>query len=88
MTYHTNPFIIASIKWVLGENFIGCEDPYHVNTNITSRFIASLLDIVVPKHLVLQLTEEIFYDKHLDGMEEVVHYADPIWGIPTTSNLR
>lgn len=41
------PLIIAAIKLVLGKNFINDMDQYRVNTNISSHFMASLLDTSV-----------------------------------------
>ncbi|XP_057869281.1 acidic leucine-rich nuclear phosphoprotein 32-related protein 1-like [Cryptomeria japonica] len=88
MRTHSNPIVIDAIKWVLGDDFVGSEDRYCVNTDITSRFVTSLLDIGLSKHLAVQLTDLIFLEKYLGGLEEVVAFADPIRGIATTSNLR
>ena len=38
-------FVIAAVKMVLGRAFLENGNRYHVNTDITSQFLASLLDL-------------------------------------------
>lgn len=36
----------------------------------------------------MQLTNLLFHEKYLGGLEEVIAFVDPIWGIPVALNLR
>lgn len=88
MTRRKNPLIIATIKWVLGEDFISNPDRYRVNTDICSRFLASLLDYGQSRLLTTQLTQALFPLDYLGGLEDVVAYHVPFLGLPVTSDLE
>lgn len=59
-----------------------------VNTDIYSWFVASLLDFNVSKHLIVHLTEVLFPQLYLGGLDEVVDVVVPYVGIPIASELR
>lgn len=52
--------IISAVKWVLGEDFIDNADWYHVNIDICSCFVASLLDFGLARLLASHLTKVLF----------------------------
>lgn len=80
--------IIASIKWVLGEDFIDDVDRYRVNTDICSRFMASLLDDGKNDYLVMELTQTLFPLEYLGGLEVIVQYFVPFRGLPLVLDLQ
>lgn len=88
MTRRKNPLIVAAIKWVLGEDFIDNVNQYHVNTDICSCFVASLLDSRLAGLLTSQLTKALFSQDYLGGLEDVVAYYVPFKGLPLASDLR
>lgn len=47
-----------------------------------------MLDIGIPKPMILHLVKEIFPQKYLNGLREVVENVAHGGGIPTASNLR
>lgn len=72
MKWCKNPLIITTIKWVLDKDFIDDMDKYHVNTDISSHFIASLLDTMMIGYLISELTKALFSLNYLSGLEEMV----------------
>lgn len=60
MTKNKHSLSIIAIKWVLGQDFLEYEDKYRVNTDVCSHFVTSMLDIGIPKPLILCLVKEIF----------------------------
>lgn len=76
------------MKWVLGWDCLEYEDNYRVITKIFSHFVMSMLDIGIPKPLVLKLVQEIFPKKYLNGLGEVVANVAYGVGFPMTSNLK
>lgn len=60
--------IIATIKWVLGEDFIDNMDQYHVNTDICLHFVASLLDSRMVGLLTSKITKVLFSQNYLEGV--------------------
>lgn len=57
MTKNKHSLALIAMKWVLGRDYLEYEDKYWVNTNICSHFVASMLDIGIPKPLVLKLVK-------------------------------
>lgn len=68
LTRQRNSLITAAIKWVLGKDFIDDIDRYHVNTDIFSRFVASLLDAGTSNYLTTKLTKMLFPSDYLGGL--------------------
>lgn len=83
-----NPLIIFAIKWVLGKDFLNNPNRYRVNTNICSRFIASLLDYGQSGVLTTLLTWVLFPKDYLGGLNDVVAYHVPFLGLPVVSDLE
>lgn len=79
---------IISIKWVLGRYFLEYKDKYRVNIDVCYHFITSMLNIRIPKPLILHLVKEIFPKKYLNGLGEVIENATYDGGIPTASDLQ
>lgn len=88
MTKNKHLLAIIAMKWVLGWDCLKYEDKYRVNTDVHSHFVASMLDIGIPKPLILCLVKEVFPRKYLNGLREVVANATYGRGIPTASDLR
>lgn len=88
MTKKKHLLSIIAIKWVLGWYFLEYEDRYRVQTDVCSHFVASMLDIGIPKPLILCLVKEIFPKKYLNGLREVIANTTYGGGILTVSNLR
>ena len=65
-------FIITAMKMVLGCEFLENENRYHVNTDITSQFLASLLDLREARVDILFLPRKTFKEKYLGNDIEVV----------------
>jgi hypothetical protein len=59
-----------------------------VNTDIISHFVASLIDIQVPKWKILRLTKAFFLKRYLGGLGEVVTNIVSRLGLLRSSNLR
>lgn len=88
MTKNKHSLDIIAMKWVLGRDYVEYKDKYRVNIDICSHFVMSLLDIQVPKPMILHLTLEIFLKCYLGGLGEVVANVVYGLGLPTTSDLR
>lgn len=88
MTKNKHSLDIIAMKWVLGHDFLEYEDKYRVKTDVCSHFVASMLDIAIPKPLILRLVKEIFPKKYLNDLEEVVVNVAFDGGIPTSSDLK
>lgn len=76
------------MKWFIGRDCIEYQDKCYVNTNIFSNFVASMLDIGIPRPLILKLVKEIFQKKYLNELGEVVAHSAYGVGLPTTSDLQ
>lgn len=63
MMKNKHSLTLIATKWVLGRDCLEYKHKYRVNTNIFSHFIASMLDIGIPRPLVLRLLKEIFTKK-------------------------
>lgn len=50
-----NDSILEAIKMALGDEFLVAKEHYHINTNILSRFVVSLLDLGGSRSIVLVL---------------------------------
>lgn len=87
MTKNKHSLAIVAMKWVLGRDYIEYEDTYIFNTDVCSQFVASMLDIQVPKPLILFLELEIFPKMYLVGLGEVVENVAFGIGLPTSSDL-
>ncbi|GLJ36644.1 hypothetical protein SUGI_0737230 [Cryptomeria japonica] len=61
-----NDLVLATVKWVLGKDFLASEDRYRVNSNIASRFVGSLLDLGAPKDIIARMTMGLF-EKEITG---------------------
>lgn len=88
MTKNKHYLVLIAIKWVLGKDYIEYEEKYWVNTDTCSHFVASMLDINVPRPLILKLVKEIFSKKYLNGTTEVVAHVAYEVGLPSASDLR
>lgn len=88
MTKNKHLLVLVAIKCVLGKDCVEYEDKYRVNTDVCSHFVVSMLDICVPRPLILKLVKEIFPKNYLNGLGEVVTHAAYGIGLPTTSDLR
>lgn len=88
MMKNKHSLVSVAIKWVLGKDCIEYGDKYRVNTDVCSHFVASMLDICVPRPLFLKLVKEIFPKKYLNGLGEVVAHAAYGVGLSSASDLR
>lgn len=88
MTKRKNPLIIVAIKWVLGEDFMDNVDHYRVNSDICSRFVASLLGVETSGYKASGLTRALFSRDYLGGLEEVVAYYIPFRCLPLATDLQ
>lgn len=70
------------------EDFTGNPNRYRVNTDICSRFVASLLDYGQSGLLATHLTQALFPLDYLGGLEDLVAYHVPFLGLPMASNLE
>ena len=75
-------FVIAAVKMVLGRAFLENGNRYRVNTDITSQFLASLLDFKGSKVDILLLLRKTFKVEYLGDDIDIVAHAELGVGIP------
>lgn len=80
-------FTNEAVRMVLGRDFLCNENRYHVKTDITSKFLASLLDIGGDKVDMLMLIRKVFKEDFLGDDVTVVILAEVGVGTPWTSEL-
>ena len=81
-------FIIANMKIVLGCDLLENENRYRVNTNITSQFLASLLDLEEAKVDILLLLRKAFKVEYLGDDIDIVAHAELGVGIPWIGEIQ
>ena len=81
-------FIIATMKMVLGNEFLENENRYCVNTNITSQFLASLLDLKEVRVDILLLLRKTFKVEYLGDDIDIVAHAKLGVGIPWVGEIH
>ena len=81
-------FFIAAIKKVLGHEFLENENRYRVNSDITSQFLASLLDLKEARAKIVVLLRKIFKVVYLGDDIEIVAHAVLGVGIPWVSEVH
>ena len=74
--------IIHAIKMVLGHEFLVNENRYHVNTNLTSHFLASLLYLGEKSVQIFFLLRRVFKPKYLDDDINIVAHIEIGGGDP------
>jgi hypothetical protein len=81
-------FVIAAVKMVLGREFMENENRYRVNSDITSQFLASLLDLGEPRVESVLLLRKIFKAVYLGDVIEIVAHAVLGVGIPWAGEVH
>lgn len=81
-------FVIASVKMVLGWEFMENENRYHVNSDITSQFLASLLDLGEARVETVLLLRKIFKIVYLGDDIDIVAHAILGVGIPWVGEVH
>jgi hypothetical protein len=80
-------FTKEAIRMVLGREFLENENRYRVNTDISSRFMASLLDLGGEKVEILMLLRKVFRKEYLGDDVNVLVFAEIGFGIPWANDL-
>lgn len=80
-------FTIEAAMMILGRRFVESGERYRVNSDITSRFVASLLDLQASKEMIAQLSHLIFKSAFLQGLEVVLVASHLGEGIPLPRDL-
>jgi hypothetical protein len=81
-------FVIAAVKMVLGHEFLENENWYRVNSDITSQFLASLLDLGEARAEIVVLLRKIFKIVYLGDDIEIVSHAILGVGIPWAGEVH
>ena len=81
-------FFIAAIKMVLRCEFLENENRYRVNNDITSQFLASLLDLGEARAEIVVLLRKIFKIVYLGDDIEIVSHAILGVGIPWAGEVH
>ena len=81
-------FVIAAVKMVLGHEFLENENRYCVNSDITSQFLASLLDLGEARAEIVVLLRKIFKVVYLGDEIEIVSHAILGVGIPWAGEVH
>lgn len=83
---HSEPTIILAVKMILGSGHLNREEYPRDNTNISSRFITSLLELKLAKQAVWSLTKKLFPDEILQELQEILSKALHDSGAPRPSD--
>ena len=68
-------FIFHAMKMVLGRELLENENRHHVNTNIASHFLASLLNVGGERFDILMLLRKNFKEEYMDNDIEVISHV-------------
>ncbi|XP_057817450.2 uncharacterized protein LOC131030597 [Cryptomeria japonica] len=79
--------VILAVKMTLGRSHLERKEYYRDNTQISSRFVASLLDVQVQNGEVRDLARSLFRLELLGGLGKVLGYAVLGVGIPRPGDL-
>ena len=75
-------FIIHSMEVVMGHNYLENENRYHVKIDITSQFLASLLDLGEVRVDILLLLRKTFKAEYVGNDIDIVSHLELGVGIP------
>ena len=81
-------FVIATVKMVLGQEFLENVNRYCVNTDITSQFLASLLDLREVRVDILLLLRKTFKAKYLGNDIDIIAHVELGVGIPWAGEIH
>ena len=85
---HVVHFVIATVKMVLGWAFLENGNRYHINTDIASQFLVSLLDLKGSKVNILLPLRKMFKVEYLgDDIDIVAHAKLGVW-IPWADKIH
>ena len=71
-TYVQSPFIFHAIFMVLSHEFLRNNKRYHVSTDITSHFLASLLDLGGSQINIVMLLHNVFKETILEDYVKIL----------------
>lgn len=74
------PTIILAIKLILGSGHISKKEYPHKNTNISFRFVTSLMDLKLDKQEVWTLTKNLFPNDILLELQEILNKTQHDFG--------
>lgn len=64
--------MLEAVELILGKKFMVSDEWYQINVDITSRFVAVLLDLELPKAMVLLMVRKLVMADLLGGVKEVI----------------
>lgn len=67
--------VLGAIELVMGKEFVVSMERYRTNVYIASRFVASLLDLELPKAMVVLMARKLVMVDFLWGVEDVIIIA-------------
>lgn len=76
---HRHLLVLCVIKSLLGEGFIMADNRYHVNSNISSMFLAISLDRGLRKFVDKNVSKEVFKKEVLYSLDDVLRNYDFFW---------
>lgn len=79
--------LLVTVKMVLGNEHLHRKEYARDNAHISSRFLAVLLDLEIPKKLARELMEHLFRMDLLGGLEDTLKAALLGKGIPRPADL-
>lgn len=81
----TEPSVILVVKMILGSGHLNREEYPRDNTSISSRFVASLMDLKIAKQAVWSLTKKLFLEEILQELQEIPNKVFHESGAPRPS---
>lgn len=73
---YRHPLLIYMIKLMLDENFLMADHRYHVNSNISSMFLAMSLGKDFRNPMSKKLSKDVFKNQILGGMDDILRNID------------